>query len=242
MVNQNLKGRYQLIATGPDNYREYFNFEGRKRFVPKEWVTFSNVKLACIDSLTCLFENEYDFKCALHDGMEEDRDKLSIIYNVNGERKLYPVYNDEELKVVADRAIAKTGGTTIDKDDITTRRIMNSIFREIQNKSSNFSYEAANSQIVNEQLNNHSKEVIDKFNYDTAYTKRSYNAQFQLFMAAFESYKEFRALYLAYKSYYKRMNKHVEIEKPVSKEKTLEKTKTFEPAPGQISMYDLLNK
>lgn len=261
------KGIYHLIAT--DGFdREYFNFEGLRRFLPKDWVTTSGVKLAYIDALTSLFKDEDDFKCSVRDGVKEGY-KLNIVYVCNGskakfERKLDPVFDDEELAKIAERALKKTGGTYIDTNDETTRRALVRMFREIQNRSSDFYYETINNNLVNLQISDHNKDKIEAFHNNTAYTEREFNRQYILFSQAFKSYKEFRALYLNYKAYKNNLYKGTEVPrkniqssttttttvttqveekskvKSIGKKPISKKQQKLQQCEGQLSVFDLL--
>ena len=240
MEKECLKGIYHLVTTDLGGNREYFNFVGRRRFLCREFVTQSGVKLAAIDALTCLFKDEKDFKATLNDGtLEYDKD-IKIVYKNKEEKTLDPVYDNDELRTIANRAIEKNGGSYIDEYDHTTRLALDRIFKEIQNRGSNFSYEVINSDKLNHQLNNHSKDAVTEFHNNTAYTERNYNYQFRIFAGQFKSYKEFRALYLAYKDYKKSLYKMEVVSKPYDKEKTLKKLDVNKPTEGQISMFDLL--
>ena len=262
------KGIYHLIATNGFE-REYFNFEGKRRFVPKEWVTTSGVKLAYIDALTTMFEEE-EFRSSVRDGVKENY-KLNIVYVCNGsrakiERVLDPVYGDSDLAKIAERALKKTGGTYIDLNDDTTRRALLRIFREIQARNSAFTYETINNNLVNLQISDHNKDKIDEFHNNTAYTEREFNRQYILFSQAFKSYKEFRAIYLNYKAYKSNLYKGTEVSKgsnqytqqaptvtPVIvqtqenetgkslvKKKTSKKVQKLQQCEGQLSVFDLL--
>ena len=250
------KGIYHLIATDSNNEREYFNFEGKRGFMPREWVTMSGVKLAYIDAITTLFDSDADFRCAL-DGGEDYGYKMNIVYVSNGskakfERKLDPIFKDDTLREIAEKAIKKTGGTYLDLNDTKTREVLNKIFKEVQVRASDFTYEAINSKLANHQMSDHSKEVLNRFHHNTAYTEREYYYQLRLFSNAFKSYKEFRALYQNYIAYKNNLYKGTELplkktvkeDKP--KVKTLEKKKeakkrdSLKQCEGQMSMFDLL--
>jgi len=226
------KGIYHLIAT--DGFdREYFNFEGTRDFVPEEWVTMSGVKLAYIDAITTLFRDDKDFRCSLNKGIDDER-RLSIVYVANGskakfERKLDPVFDNEELNKIATAATkTKSHGTEINLEDETTKKVLNRIFQEIQCRGSDFSYEACNSSLVNHQLSDYSKEKISQFHHNTAYLERNYNYQFRLFTIAFKSYKEFRALYLNYVAYKNNLYRGTEIPKKASELGNISRAKEVE--------------
>ena len=239
------RGIYQLVDEDKETReREYLDFEGRKRFVPVEFCTDPSVALADIDSLTTLFENEADLRARTEAPTEGRTRLIYIVYKNNGEKRLSCLYNDPTLHTIASKAVGPQKGK-INLYDNTTKSYLFNIYNEIRNKKSDFSefvyYKTKNSYLVND----HNKELLRELHADTSYTERDNNYQLKRFIRSFESYKEFRALYVCYKQFnnMKRLEQYREEQAHKDEIKCLRYQKednntTNKQLPGQISMFD----
>ncbi len=236
-----MRGIYHLIDEDKDTKeREYLNFGSRKRFLDLKDCDNPNTSLSVIDSLTTLFLDEKDFRSYLKDDMETYRDRLIYItYKNNGEKKLACVYNDKVLHDIAEKTLGSQGGS-VNLSDNLTKSYLYSMFREIKDPNSTFVDEVLARTKPSYSINDHNKELISEIRSDTAYTQNYENFQLTRFLRNFTSYKEFRALYLNYKEYKKRMELKRQKEYDENKEELkqlIKSKKKNREVPGQISMF-----
>lgn len=199
------KGRYCLIAEDVfENTREYFDFScDTMDFVQYEDASVPSVSIASIDSLTTLFESFYELDSYLSKNQyqyvsPEDRTpvKAYVSYKSNTTKEeafLDAVWNDNALYEIAKHA----KGSRVDFNNSTTMDTFSTIYNELTDCNSSFATELLSSNSNTFSLNNHNKKLVSLahsgfYNGDNFFCK---------VLDSFSSYREFRALYLAYKKH-----------------------------------------
>lgn len=191
------RGIYSLVSGDPNN-GEVFDFDKDvKNFIDPKDAFMGSVNIANIDRLTTLFSSDREFVSYLSkEHYERDTTDIStfIRYKSPSTGKnafLRPVWNDKTLHKIASAA----KDSKVDFRDETTYTTLLLIYDEITDKYSSFCNYAVNSTERNLKMCDHSKKILNiihgKYNNDS----------FVNLVDSFESYREFRALYLSYKKY-----------------------------------------
>ena len=199
-------GNYSLILgeklTGQ---KRYLDFQGKQSFLPKSFTIKPCNSLAAIDEITCNFINETHLKMVLtqKDDMGIPQEKVFITYQMQGEKRLECVYDDEVLAHIASKTKGMKKGQ-LDLNDEITRNTLYAIYQEIIRVGSPFLKVALANDSNTTSVNNHNQKLIRNL-HSTASIKQSENdRRFWSRFAkddAFGLYKEFRALYISYKAY-----------------------------------------
>lgn len=200
------KGRYQLISeeirTGA---KEVFDFSSSNLdFVSSEDSVFSKVPVAAIDKLTSAFTsfeelNEYSERNCSYD--REWGSKCYIRYKSNTTKEdafLTPIWNDECLYRIASCA----NGSRVDFTDSTTEEMFKDMYRELGDRNSGFASSILKSRSNDTSLNKHNKILVE-----IAPNNKNDPNFLREMQRAFSSYREFRALYIAYCQYNKKLGK-----------------------------------
>lgn len=196
------KGRYRLVAENVgEGTREFFDFSSdTKDFVQYKDALMPTVSLASIDSLTTLFDNFYSLDAYLsksqHGNKEERPIKTCVTYKSNTTKEdayLAAVWNDEILYEIA----SHVEGSRVDFNNDTTKNTFATIYNELIDRNSPFAEKLLSSSSNTFSLNIHNRKLVSLahsgfYNIDNFYNK---------ILDSFSSYREFRALYLAYKKY-----------------------------------------
>ena len=204
------KGRYRLVQEyNETGERAYFNF-GARQFYDQSEKGNQQVSLATIDSITTVFTSEKEFIYMLRNsGFDPSISTLFISYNLKGERKLAPVFNDEMLKRVSDCTLGRQDGK-VDVEKAFISDYLNNIFRVLI-VPNNGLYK----RIADKYAKGSNTYGVNKMNYyfignlDHVFDGKVEDERFwfERFKHEFSDYKEFRALHLNYVAYQKQLAK-----------------------------------
>lgn len=205
------KGRYSLYKNNPkNNEKEVFDFASDTlNFTSLSDAKMDKVSLATIDSLTTCFFSHYDMINHLDKENIHDRDEMiessTINYKSNSTgniESLEVVYDDETLHTIAKHA----KGGKVDFSCDVTNDTFREIYRELRYGDGNLLTTLFHPESRTYNVNAHNKEILKKIPFiDSKEDER----QICLFRHNFSNYREYRALYLAYKKHkmQKEMNK-----------------------------------
>lgn len=228
------KGIYRLVREDKYGGKEIFDFDSRT-FLPKEYVD-GKFSLSSIDSLTTKFNSvgqlNYYTSCGEYWGYGDDS---YIEYTYNGKNKTLPtIWNDKRLSDIASNTIGEYGGR-VDYNNKNALIFIRDFFVNIE-KNYRF-YEAYLNSRAFKNINNHNMELLSQV-YETG-RKSERNAEFfySKVMKSFENYKEFREIYMFYRSY---MDKQAERVKKVmeEEEKKLKLELKKGNVPKEFDFYD----
>ena len=206
--------RYKLVQLEYINLfnrrPSYFNFEPICPVFEEDKVTC--VSLATIDRETTQYANQKEFYDEIL-GSKMGTD-LYIAYNQLGEKHLSVVFNDPFLNHVANRTIGRDDGNINYKGDREIGEKMLEIFNCFKKKNSGLLKQIEEMRAKDNHtytINDHNYKFIRDISSEyrevlpNVYAGNNGRNVYLKFKSKFDSYKEFRALYLNYKLYTKRL-------------------------------------
>lgn len=202
------KGRYSLIKKDlSNNDFEIFDFTSSifDFISEKDNDSMTEVSLATIDSLTTVFNGAVELESYFNKksvSKEEDlMSSISIGYqNKAGEAaSLCVIWDDETLHKIASSA----NGGKVNLNDPTTNEVLHDMYYRLKDPSNGLADLLFNSSSNDTKVNDHNIRLIK-----ASLNRHLDSTLYKRFTESFSSYREFRALYIAYKRNLAKMQKN----------------------------------
>lgn len=205
------KGRYNLIKEDiGDGTKEVFDFADRVMdFACLKDKEAADVSVATIDSLTTVFPDIHYLYSYLNKEIMLDRETEGFSSYVRYKSRstgcdafLSTVWDDEVLHEIASNA----NGSKVNFENQTTKDVFSTMYNELRDSDSGFGSSLLNSSSNDTSINSHNRKLVGVASYGSDVGEFNF---FSKMRNGFSSYREYRALYIAYCKYMKSLKKEV---------------------------------